>query len=136
MISTLAAILLAGCQQPTSPSAMEYELRKLDLGGWAYRDTPEGTAKDPFVQERNRQKNRHWIEIGKPEQWKFDEFVSKTAALSKLVGLPESGKIALTEAQMSSLEKAESPIISVEGYLTLVYPGPKESVNGDLNFHD
>lgn len=136
MVSTLLAVLLIGCRNTQTPEKMEYELRKLDLSSWEYRDKPEGTAKDFFAQERNRQKSRRWTDPGKTEVWTEKEFLAKTEAIARAIGLPQSGKIQLTDAQIQSLEKAEGQLVSVEGYLTLVYPGPKESVNGDLNFHD
>lgn len=124
------------------------DLRNLDLSGWEGRDRLEGTARNAFHANRNRQKNRPWRDLSTEEarkdvqDWTFEQYVNTTNRYSAEIGLnlnPFDAKF--SDVQRDSLAKKlvpyERQLVSVTGYLVMTYPGPPESCNSNsAEFHD
>lgn len=113
------------------------ELKEIDLTSWNCVNRPTGTGKSPETAERNRLKNRWLADLSGLAITPFD-----TASLLKHFAdfeIETKGKRRkdLSADQKRRLEILEAPLVSLTGYLVLVYPGPAESTNcGDVDFHD
>ena len=113
------------------------ELKEVDLTSWSCVNKPEGTGRNPDAAERNRLKNRFAPDLSKLAVMPFD-----TNSLLKHVAdfdAETKGKRRkdLSADQKRRLEILEGSLVSLSGYLVLVYPGPAESTNcGSIDLHD
>ena len=132
----LIALLVVIASLVTS-GAEDLELRDLDVAGWDCLGRADGTAKTQDGMERNRMKNRS------PENQTAGPIESlDTAAFLKKFGgygayAQGKRRSGLTAEQKDQLNALEKQIVSLTGWLNLVYPGPPETTNcGSANFHD
>lgn len=113
------------------------DLRDLDLSSWGCLEKPDGTARGKSGKLRNRMKNRQWkaVQPGVSLNWTFDDFIKNTRAYDTELGdLPRDY---LPPKKAKRLAAIESQIVSVTGWIVLVYPGPPESCNCEsVIYHD
>lgn len=112
------------------------DVRDLDVKNWDCLHEEEGSAHDPADGARNKMKNRPWVAPSPvAPQWSVEQFVQKTKGYDTEIGATTRKK--LTASQKKRLAEIEKQIVSVTGWVTLVYPGPKETTNcGSEEFHD
>lgn len=113
------------------------ELKELDLSGWDCKDAPGGSAKTDDGVERNKGKNRPPVSLTglKIEQLETAGFLRELSAFDAQT----KGKRRkdLNAAQTAQLKELEQKVVSLTGYLVLMYAGPPESTNcGSVDFHD
>ena len=113
------------------------ELKELDLTGWDCKDAPGGSAKTDDGVERNKGKNRAPVSLNGLNIGRLD-----TAGFLREVGAFDAqtkGKRRkdLGAAQAAQLKELEQKVVSLTGYLVLMYAGPPESTNcGSVDYHD
>ncbi|MDB6146494.1 MAG: hypothetical protein JWO45_158 [Spartobacteria bacterium] len=113
------------------------ELKEIDLAGWNCLTRPEGSAKTPDGQERNRLKNRIATDLSTLKLQDLDpaKFLQGVAAFEAQT----KGKRRkdLSPAERQQLDPLENEIVQVTGYLVLAYCGPPETTNcASVDFHD
>src|SRR5215469_2738672 len=113
------------------------ELTELDLTAWNCAWRPGGSARKSDTIERNTLKNRWAADLAGLAVTPFD-----TAGFLKHVAnfdAETKGKRRqdLNPDEKRGLEILEAPIVSLTGYLVLVYVGPRETSNcSSVDFHD
>ena len=113
------------------------ELKEFDLTGWNCLDKLEGSARTPDGVERNRLKNRSWIDPAGAKVKTFDTagFLAEVASFD--ASTRRRRRKELSAAEKTELDGREKQLVSLTGYLVLAYAGPPESTNcGDIDIHD
>ncbi len=113
------------------------ELRELDVTGWDCANQSEGTARSQDARQRNRLKNRWPVNLSLFTVERLDTagFLTKVREYDSRLQSKRRGE--LTSAQKGELDSYENQIVSLTGWLVLVYAGPPETTNcGDATFHD
>jgi hypothetical protein len=121
----LLAVLLAAF----SPTPVVFELRDVDLSGWECASKPEGSARTPDGQERNRQKNRASIDLTRAKISAFD-----TAGLLAHVTeydrqIQAKHRRDMKPEEKAQLESWEKEIVSLTGWVVFAYQGLPETTN-------
>ena len=131
-------VLLAFQASAERPKISEdRELKEYDLTDWDCLNHPEGTGRTPDATERNRMKNRPAAELAGAQIMQLD-----TTSLLKHVAefdAQTKGKHRsdLSPTQRAELDRLEKRVVSVTGYLVLVYAGPPETTNcANTDLHD
>lgn len=132
LLAFAAAVLSA-----TKPISEDRDLQEIDLSAWKCLERLGGTARAPDTVERNKLKNRSAID---PKNVKvlalhWPEFMRHIAVSDART----SGKHGrdLTGEEKAEIDALEKQIVSLTGYLVLVYAGPPESTNcSTIDFHD
>jgi hypothetical protein len=130
-------VILASAALASRGNAQDTELRDLDLNHWFCLSKPSGTATTLDEQERNLIKNRKFPGVLPPnaEQLDVASFLKKVAAYD--TKLNARRRAVLDPARKEQLLAFENQIVSLPGWLVLVYPGLAESTNcNDGAFHD
>jgi hypothetical protein len=113
------------------------ELRDLDVTGWDCANQFEGSAQSQDAKERNRMKNRWPVNLPLSQIEPLDTagFLKKVRDYDARLGSQRRGE--LTAVQKDELDRDENQIVSLTGWLVLVYAGPPETTNcASANFHD
>ena len=113
------------------------ELKEFDLTGWNCLDKLEGSARTPDGMERNRLKNRSWLNPTGAKVKAFDTagFMAEVASFD--AGTKRKRRKELSTSEKKELDGRERQLVSLTGYLVLAYAGPPESTNcGDIDIHD
>lgn len=135
----VAALILCGtCDLSAALQISEdRELKEIDLTGWNCLNRPGGSGKSPETQERNRLKNR-WIADLSGRAMKSFDFAGLLKHVGEFDALTRGKRRKdLNFDEKRRLDILEAPIVSLTGYLVLVYPGPAETCNcGNIDFHD
>ncbi len=131
-------VLLSVAVQADRPQVSEdRDLKAYDVEHWPCLHQPEGSARTPDGQERNRLKNRF-----APEGPVHVDLDTNVASFLKHVADFEAmarnaRRKDITVAQRQKITPLEKQIISVTGYIQLAYSGPPETTNcGSGDFHD
>ncbi len=138
VIGTAAVFLLAsGTSDGAQELSEDRELKELDLKVWDCVSHFEGSARTPDGVERNRLKNRSPLELAGQNISSMDT----AAFLRHLADFDSQTKNKkrkeVSPAQKKQLDLLEKQIVSLTGYLVLVYPGPPETTNcKSVDFHD
>jgi hypothetical protein len=117
--------------------AQDTELRNLDVSHWSCLNKPAGTATQRDERERNLMKNRNPVRALPPnvEQLDVPSFLRKVAAYDATLKAARRGD--LDQSRKEQLRGFENQIVSLTGWLNLVYSSTAESANcGDATFHD
>jgi len=121
----------------SKPISEDRDLQEIDLSAWKCLDRLGGTARVPDTVERNQLKNRSAIELKNVKVLAMDglEFMRHIAVSNaKTSGKRRRDVTGEEKAEIDALEKQ---IVSLTGYLVLVYAGPPESTNcSATDFHD
>ena len=126
---SLALALLVVIASSVTSGGEDLELRDLDVAGWECLDRAEGTTKTQDGMERNRMKNRSPENqtAGPIESLDTATFLKKFGGYGAYAqGKRRSG---LTAEQRDRLTSLEKQIVSLTGWLNLVYAGPPETTN-------
>ena len=103
-----------------------YELRNVDLTGWDCK--PEGAAKTPEGQERNRQKNRGSdLANAKPVEFDTPAFLAHALEYDRQLGVTRRRDMNLDQKNM--LARFENETVSLTGWLDFAYQGLPEQTN-------
>lgn len=121
----------------TKPISEDRDLQEIDLSAWKCLERLGGTARAPDTIERNKLKNRSAIDLKnvKVLALYWPEFMRHIAVSNAKT----SGKHRrdLTGEEKAEIDALEKQIVSLTGYLVLVYAGPPESTNcSATDFHD
>jgi hypothetical protein len=138
-VSVLALALLNFAQALAQPPKIsdDRELKEFDLTGWNCLDKPGGSARTPDGVERNRLKNRPWIDPagGRAKAMDTAGFLTDFAGFD--AATRRKRRKELSAAEKTELDGREKQLVSLTGYLVLAYAGPPESTNcGDIDMHD
>ena len=113
------------------------ELKEFDLTGWNCLDKLEGSARTPDGVERNRLKNRSWINPAGAPVKAMDTASFLTEVASFDAETRRKRRKELSPGQKAELDGREQQLVSLTGYLVLAYAGPPESTNcGNIDIHD
>jgi hypothetical protein len=137
LLVTVAIWLSTAAGQQIRKISEDRDLKELDLASWNCLNRPEGTARTPDGQERNRLKGRMPVEISgvRLEELDIPRFLQALApfdAVTKGKRRKDIGR-----AEREQLDPLEKEIVQVTGYLGVAYCGPPETTNcASMDFHD
>jgi|tagenome__1003787_1003787.scaffolds.fasta_scaffold20988207_5 hypothetical protein len=135
IVSVICAVT-APAQGPRKISD-DRDLKEIDLASWDCANKPEGSARTPDGQERNRLKNRAPTDIGNLKLPDLDVpgFIKSVGQFDSLTVHTRRKDIGAGERQQ--LDPMEKEIAQVTGYLGVAYCGPPETTNcASVDFHD
>lgn len=113
------------------------ELKEFDLTGWNCVDKLEGSARTPDGVERNRLKNRSWVDPTGAQVKALDTSAFLAEVASFDAETKRKRRQDLFPVQRAEVENHEKRLVSLTGYLVLAYAGPPETTNcGSIDFHD
>ncbi len=116
--------------------AWDLELRDLDLSRWSCLSKPSGSARHPAEAERNLSKNRSAMLNTKSTLHDLKSFLERVGEFDQQLGNPH-GRSELNAKQKAKLLEIEKEVVTLTGWLVLVYSGPAESTNcADPEYHD
>ena len=124
-------------QRPPPHISDDRELKELDLTTWICLNKPEGSARTPDAQERNRLKNRSRTDVSNRELPDLDVagFIQSIRAFDNLA--VHKRRKDLTPTDRQQLDPLENGLVQVTGYLGVAYCGPPETTNcASIDFHD
>lgn len=130
-------LLVAGSADAAQEVSEDRELKEIDLTGWNCVNKPEGTARSPETNERNRLKSRSPIDLTGLDIRSFDTagFLRHVSPLEPKLGGKRRKDLSFEDRK--KLEPFEKQLVSLTGYVVLAYPGPPESTNcSSVDFHD
>jgi hypothetical protein len=137
LVTILVLSLVTFAARPRPVISEDRELKEIDLAGWDCRDRSEGTAKTADGVERNKFKNRPWVDPAGRQFPQLDtrSFLQRVAAFdAQTKGMHRKD---LNQTQRQQLEALEQQLVSFTGYLVLAYAGPPETTNcASSDFHD
>jgi len=113
------------------------DLKEFDLTAWNCLDKLGGSARTPDGVERNRLKNRSWMDPTGAQVKAMDTagFMADVASFD--AETRRKRRKELSPAQKAEVAHREKRLVSLIGYLVLAYPGPPETTNcGNIDFHD
>lgn len=113
------------------------ELKEYDLSGWGCLNHPEGIGRTPDAIERNRMKNRPAPD---PTSTPIPQ-LDVTTFLKHVAGFDADTKgkhrSDLSASERPELDRLEKEVVSITGYLVLIYAGPPETTNcASTDLHD
>ena len=129
--------LPAVAQGPRRQLSEDRDLKEIDLTAWDCRNRPEGSARTPDGQERNRLKNRFANEVVTLSAPDLDVagFVRSVSQFDAMT--VRTRRKDLSAAAREQLDPMEKEIVQVTGYLGVAYCGPPETTNcASVDFHD
>src|ERR1043166_6198696 len=135
-LALVVALCLAGVTLADDISLPD--LRDLSLANWNCLTQREGTPRNPAGASRNRKMNRDFVAVSDKNipQWDYAEFVKHAKACDAELRNPAHRSNLTVEAE-AKLSTLETQLVSVTGWMVLIYPGPPESCNcGSAEFHD
>jgi hypothetical protein len=134
LVTALATLSSAHGQQRVSE---DRDLKTIDLTAWDCLNRPEGTAKTPDGQQRNKFKNRSTTDISglNLQDFSVSAFIQSAAKFDALTAFKRRKD--LSPAEQQQLGPMEKDIVQVIGYLGVAYVGPPETCNcASVDFHD
>ena len=135
VVMALWVVTLAYAERPRISE--DRELLDVDLATWNCLNRLEGTAKTPDGIERNRMKNRSAVDLSgiRPEEMDTAAFLKHVADFDAQTR--GKRRTELNPTQKQQLEAMEKQIVSLTGWLVLIYTGPPETTNcAGTDFHD
>ncbi|HEY4282693.1 MAG TPA: hypothetical protein VGM62_06465 [Chthoniobacterales bacterium] len=136
-VGVACSLITPGFAQGKREISDDRDLKELDLTKWGCLNKPEGTARTPDGQERNRLKGRSVTDVANLKLPDLDVagFIQSVNSFDKITVNTRRKDLSGTARQQ--LDPMEKQIAQVTGYLGVAYCGPPETTNcASVDFHD